>query len=215
MVVYDSRTGQYRDNNGQFVSRTKLIELIDGEQARLKTILERNAEKYINGQLDLDQWQQKHIQEMKLSSLRMTLLGAGGKDNVTPSHYGSLGVGIKPEWQNLDNFAMDLIDNKLSPKQIKYRAGLYSQVTSKAFYRSEAITKAKEGFNLAKRFLDPQARHCPECLSYQRSQWTPISEIVPPGTNCSCRGNCRCAIMFKKDYTQNLLNSSNLTSLVS
>lgn len=202
MIKYSPKTGQFINENGRFVSRASVIKLIDEQQQSLKKALINNAKKYNKGFLTLDEWQANHIELIKLANLRMTILGAGGKKQTTKKHYGAMGSTLKKEWESLSNFTKEIVDGNLSPKQIAFRAGMYSQSSSTAFYKSEFLTKSNEGFNKAKRLLDPQAHHCPECISYQQKRWIDINKIVPPGTNCSCRGNCRCVIIFNKDYRQ-------------
>lgn len=202
-MFYDARVGQYRDTNGRFVSRKTIIKLVDNEQSLLKTQLIANSDRLISGQLTRAQWQEKHFEIIKESSLRMVTLGAGGKDNLTNKHYGSVGAVLRVERDNLTRFGLEIKAEKLSDKQIRVRAGMYSQASTKAFYRAELIARNNEGFNLAKRVLDPQAQHCDDCLNLA-TNWVNVSLITPPGSACQCRGNCRCQIIYKKDYRDRL-----------
>jgi hypothetical protein len=202
-MFYDPRVGQYRDTNGRFVNRKTIIKLVDNEQSLLKSQLIANSDRFINKQITQAQWQEKHFAIIKESSLRMVTLGAGGKDSLTNKHFGSVGAVLRVERDNLTRFGWDIKNGKLSDKQIRIRAGMYSQTTAKAFYRSELISRNNEGFNLAKRVLDPQAQHCDDCLNLA-TNWINVSLITPPGSACQCQGNCRCQIIYKKDYRDNL-----------
>lgn len=200
-LIYDSRVGQYRNEKGRFVPRGEVIRLVHNERSRLRTELENLTTSLANNSLSLNQFHQQFATTLKNSHIRMSGLGSGGKANLTPSHYGALGQKLLEEYNYLWNFVGELKAGKITPRQAVYRAGLYSQSTVSAFWKGEHITRKKEGFNQAKRTLDPQAFHCSDCLTYSTNGlWIPIEDIVIPGHRCQCRGNCRCFVSYRKFY---------------
>lgn len=52
------------------------------------------------------------------------------------------------------------------------------------------------GHNEGKRFLN-SPHPCPSCPSYERPDWVPISDIVPPATFCLCQSNCKCTTISR------------------
>jgi hypothetical protein len=197
-VSYDPRVGQYR-RNGKFVSRADVLKALDGEVARTEVRLQAITRKLIAEKIDLPTWETEFAQELKRAHIRSGLFAAGGKDGMTPAAYGHLGANLKEQYRkHLDRFAHDLADGKLTEKQALIRSKMYGQSVRQTFFKVEAATRETEGFQLAKRELDPQAQHCSSCLQYATNGWTNIADIVPPGTNCQCRGRCRCRIVYWK-----------------
>ena len=198
-IQYDSRTGQFRGNNGRFVSRSTVVSIIEEESARTEVRLMGITRRLTNGSLTLSEWETEFAQELKRSHLRLMMLAAGGKDNVGASHYGMAGAQIKKQYQYLDGFAIALKEGKLSRKQAIARAKLYGTSVRSTFYNVERLQRQLEGFTVAKRSLDPQAHHCAECLIHStRGEWRKIENVTPPGVACSCGQRCRCSIIYAK-----------------
>lgn len=195
-VEYDARVGQYR-RNGRFVPRAEVLKELDREVARTEVRLQGVTRKLIAEKIDLPTWQTEFAQEMKRSHVRSALFAAGGKDGMSAKSYGLLGANLKEQYRkHLDGFAHDLADGKLTAKQALNRSEMYGRSLRQTFFKVEAVTREAEGFLLAKRELDPQAQHCEACIGYATGGWVNISDIVPPGTACQCRGRCRCRIVY-------------------
>lgn len=200
-LTYDSRVGQYRNEKGRFVPRGEVIKLVYDERARLRTKLEYLTRSLDKGTMSLQAFHRQFAVTLKESHIRMAGLGAGGKDNLTPSHFGALGQKLLEEYNFLWRFIEDMKSGKVSSKQAINRAKMYSQSTVSAFWKGENLTRKKEGFNQAKRSLDPSAMHCDDCLLYSTNGlWVSIEDVVIPGHRCKCRGNCRCYLSYRKFY---------------
>jgi len=178
------------------VSRAKVLLETEMEEARLKTRLQGLTRRLIAG-MPLDEWQKEFAQTIKESHLRMSALGAGGKDRLTNAHFGSIGGLLRKEYGYLDNFAKGIQNGEYSERYILARAGLYAASTRKSFFKGEQISRAIAGVTLAKRVLDAQARHCKDCPAYATDTFIPIQDIMVPGEACECGGRCRCTIIYK------------------
>lgn len=198
-ITYDRASGRYRGSDGKFTSRDRILRLVDEEAARLSTRMQAHARNLTAGNIDLPTFQKRTAEDLKLSHVRSTILGAGGRSQTTAAQYGSAGRLLRDQYEFLDGFSRDLAAGKLTREQAIARAGLYGASTRSAFHQAEKIARGREGFIEAKRSLDPNAAHCPQCLSYSTSgQWKPLNEITMPTVNCSCKSRCRCVVSFRK-----------------
>ena len=193
------------------MARSVVLKHIDRQGRRTKTYMQREAKKLIDGNISLSQFQTLMMEELKRSHLRMGLLAAGGKDGTSKSNYGTMGNRLKEEYQYLRNFVNAIASGELSEKRIIYRSGLYANSSAAAFYKSEQISRIENGATLAKRDLDPNSHHCPDCPALSTNgQWLPIDQVTPPTRNCTCKSKCRCTIAYK--YTSNASLSDRLVS---
>lgn len=198
MIGFSVASGRYRNKEtGRFVSRADVLRLVDNEEARLKTRLQGHTRLLLAKKIDVAEWEKRFATTIKESHIRMSTLGAGGKDNLTNAHFGAIGASMKQEYRYLNRFAKGIERGEYSERYILSRAKLYSASTKKSFYKGEQIARAIAGVRLAKRVLDPQSRHCADCPAYQKLDWVPIETIVPPGQACACGGRCRCSIIYK------------------
>ena len=53
------------------------------------------------------------------------------------------------------------------------------------------------GFKQMRRVLDPQAKHCQDCLNWASMDWQALGTLPPPGERCQCLFNCRCSIDYR------------------
>jgi hypothetical protein len=198
MLRFNPATHRYHNiETGRFVSRSEVLGLVDKEVLRLETRLKGHARLLAGGKIEISEFQIRMAESLKDSHIRMATLGAGGEKAMNSQQYGHVGQGLKQQYKFLYQFGKDLESGSLSEKRILSRASQYAQSANTAFHKSEFVARGKQGF-YAKRLLDPQSRHCAECVGYQQLQWTLVNLVVPPGVNCSCGGRCRCRLIFQK-----------------
>jgi hypothetical protein len=197
-VTYDKTTGQYRDK-GKAVPQSALDLAIAGEALRLKTELRIKATALTEGRITFEQWQESTAKGLKDSHIRMAVIASGGKSNTVANSYLIAGRNLKSEYENLRNFAKDIKDGNLSKAQIVARVQLYSNSIYRTYYETYHFQKVeREGFTLAKRDLDPFAKHCPDCPGHATGgKFIPAKQVTPKGVDCACRGNCRCRLTYK------------------
>jgi len=200
-ITYDRRVGKYRDGaTGRYVSRVSILRLVDEEAARLSTRMQSHARNLVGGGIDLQTFQKRAAEDLKLSAIRSTILGSGGRSQTTAAAYGATGRLLRDQYLFLDGFARDLAAGKLTKSQIIQRAALYGASTRSSFHAAEKIARGREGFRLAKRVLDSAAQHCGSCLRHSTNgAYIPIEQIISPGVDCLCRSRCRCRIEWKKN----------------
>lgn len=196
-IKYNPRAGRYTVG-GRFVSEAEIDGLAWAERNALGTKLENLTKQLVNEKIDLPEWENRFADTLKKSHIRMAILASGGRQRTGLNSYGIAGRHLKEEYGYLNNFAQALANGELSEQQALYRSRLYAQSTAQTYYDVYHFAKQREGFKVGWRTTDPAAKHCRECPSYSNSTWTPIEQITPKGAKCSCRGNCRCRIRYRR-----------------
>ena len=213
---YRASTGRYHDTETNlFVSRGEILNQTFLEESRLKVRLKGHARLLTNGAITLEEFQIRMAQSIKESHLRMSALGAGGKDRLSNAHFGSVGGILRKEYSYLDNFSRGIQAGEYSAKYIIARAGLYAASTRRSFFKGEQISRAIAGVTMAKRVLDSQAKHCADCPAYSTNGYVPIEDIVVPGEACACGGRCRCSIVYKNSGRSPINLSDRLETIIS
>lgn len=197
-IEYSRGAGQYRDRiTKQFVPRSRVLLEVDRESARTATRLQGLTRLLIAERITLPEWQIRFAEELKSAHLRQTMLGAGGRSQLTPQHYGKVGWQLRQEYRYLDRFAKAIQDGKITPSAALRRSAWYAESTALSFHRAEQVTKGRDGFE-GKRSLDAGADHCPSCPQYVTDGFVAASTIVPVGTNCECGRKCRCMVVWRR-----------------
>lgn len=197
---YEKNTGQFRNlTTGKFAPLSDVTTALDSEVLTLQGKLGNLATQYTQGKMDLATFQSQMATEIKYAHIRASGVGAGGSDRLTKKHYGSIGGRLNNEFtQFLKGFGDAVAGDQLSEAQIIARAKMYARSLKQTFHASRHITRGQDGALEGKRSLDSGAKHCSACPDYDTGgQWVSISEIVPVGTACPCRGNCRCHVEYR------------------
>jgi hypothetical protein len=193
---YDSSVGQYRGDNGRFVDRDTVLALIDDEAIALGLKLQTHVKAAIGGKLTAIDLAEKMSQDLKLYSIQMAAMARGGINKLTRADYGKIGQAQSERNRRLKGFVDVLINGEITEKQALARAKLYAGSIKQVHSAIEHEEMGKY-YRLAKRLLNPLAAHCPQCISHERLLWTRLEDIVPTGTRCNCRQNCKCIILYK------------------
>lgn len=76
-----------------------------------------------------------------------------------------------------------------------YRLGLYLTSARPAAWKVWTVGQQESQEDpLGIRILDAQAVHCIPCIMYAALPAMPVSQMVAPGEECTCRMNCKCRI---------------------
>lgn len=195
-MLYDSRVGQYRGDNGRFVSREKVLAVVDGEAIGLGVKLQRHVKRAINGQITAIDLAEAMSQDLKLYSIQMAGMARGGIKKITMADYGKIGQVQAERNRRIRGFVDALLNGDITEKQALARARQYAG-SIKQVHSVIEHDEMQKFYRYAKRLLNPMAAHCEQCIAYQRLQWTLIDQIVPVGVRCDCRQNCECTIVYR------------------
>ena len=193
---YDQRTGRFRDEKGRFLSEKGVEALVDGRINKLDSQLRRFTRMLADGAITLDQWQGSVREAIKAAHLQAAMIGHGGRTGMGAAEYGRIGQRLRQEYAYLQGFALDLLEQRVSPAMAVARAGLYAESVRGSFWEGASIRKEQQGYGLMQRVLDPTAQHCSDCVAYSSQGIVPIGSVPLPGQRCACRARCRCSVRY-------------------
>ena len=195
---YDPVTGRYRGSNGRFLSQSAVEALVDGRINKLGALLRRLTNMLSNGDITLVQWQESVREALKLAHVQAAIIGNGGRDNMQASDWGRIGQRLRAEYRYLEGFARDLLAGSISTPMAIARIGMYSQAVRGSYWEGSAIRQERQGYSLMRRILDPQAKHCEDCVRFAARGVVPIGSLPMPGQRCACLSNRRCRVQYMR-----------------
>jgi len=186
------------------------LRVLESEFFTLAEKFDTLATRLFAGNIDVPTFERSLVSELKSATIRAYIVGADG--NPTAKHYGSAGLHLRQKYADLHRLSGRISQGTLSEAQIRDRLNRHARSIQTAASRSQKITNALDGFDLAKRSLDPLAKHCPSCIRYATKGWVPIQDVVPRAVNCECGAYCRCIVVYRKSGSP--LNPLNLADEV-
>ena len=184
------------------VPQQRIDQLVASHRRQVSQRTLRHARDLLNNRISLREYHERMARDIVNGHVRMMELGAGGRRRMTRGHWARLQEqlygdgpgrgGLNRLRQHVERIRL----GELSDAQIRDRSRRYGANTAPSYGigRQENLSQGRwEG----RRFLDPAARHCPQCPNYEQLDWVPASEIIAVGDACACRGNCRCRTDFR------------------
>lgn len=187
-------------SNGRKVPDRALYKAVREEVSRIEAKIEKTTEQMLGGRITFIQWQGDVKDHVKAGHVNLARLGRGGKENTFAIHYLDVANELRRnQYPRLRGFAQDIADGKLTEGQIRRRAKLYGLSTKGSFEQARLSTKTSgDKVMLGRRLLGACAPHCPSCLRYAGFGWIGLDQIIPPGQQCECGGNCCCSVEIKE-----------------
>jgi hypothetical protein len=195
---YDPVSGRYRGSDGRFLSQSAVEALVDGRINKLGALLRRLTNMLSSGDIALVQWQESVREALKLAHVQAAIIGNGGRDTMQASDWGRIGQRLRAEYRYLEGFARDLLAGSISTPMALARIGMYAQAVRGSYWEGTTIRQEKQGYSLMRRILDPQAKHCDDCLRYAGRGAVPIGSLPMPGQRCACMSNCKCSVKYMR-----------------
>ena len=90
-----------------------------------------------------------------------------------------------------------IADGELTPNQIRDQARRRSLGVRSGFSSAAIIDRMVAQFHNEGRRVLNSPHPCPDCPLHQRLDYVPITEIVPVGTYCVCKANCKCQVFTR------------------
>ena len=195
-IVYAVRPEAYYQGRRP-IPQHQLGSRVFADAQQTATRLQRLTDDLTAGRISLEQWQRQVGGAMLRGQMRMAQGGAGTAGRLTPRHLEALRQRLRDELGAVADVADRIARGDISEKMLRYRAGKWGYNTGAAFWEAQHIAHS-DGRWLARRSLDPAAEHCPECPNYSTNgEWLPAEQVVPVGSECSCRSRCRCRCDFR------------------
>lgn len=197
---YTYAGGRYRSNEtGRFVSRERITALLEERVSGNEERMAQLTAAYRAGEIAPAVWAVQMREEVKAAHLQQIALAKGGWDRLTQQDYGRVGAAVKAIYPKIAGSAADVQAGTVSEAQLRTRLTDYAGSARRLYYQAEREQRpAAEGMvSLERRYLDPSAQHCEDCLDYAARGWQPAGSLPVPGQDCECGGHCRCSIVYR------------------
>lgn len=181
---------------GQFVAKADLDGLMDDYNGQQADALQDITKRMLNKRMGVNNWIREMAEALKPAHINAYTIGLGGKEQLNSSEYGKIGAVLKEEYQYLRQFGRDILDKKLTRKQIEARANLYAESLYRTFEKGRESGHRANGYNWERRIRNA-ADSCGDCIGYAAKGWGAIGQLPAPGDQCECKRNCRCT----KEYS--------------
>ncbi len=202
MWGWDATLKRYRDSDtGRFMPRTTVLGFVS-ESIRTADIASDQIITFMaDGLLSPDDFAGAFRQELKEEYIRQYLLGIGGRTQMTPADWGSIGGMLKEQYGHLDGFVDDLRGGELSEEQIRARAEMYVNSAREAYETAHSRNAEKLGLTEESWSLGA-SEHCDDCLAYAAQGWQPLGTFPTPGSGATqCMTNCACHKTYRNPAT--------------
>lgn len=202
--AFDPKSGRYRDTTtGRWLSRDAVIDMAGKSLAASANAADELAALVSSGALTPADFGLLARTEIKNEYITQYLLGIGGREQMTPSDWGTIGRMLRDQYHPyLDGFIQDIADGKLTEAQIQARFRMYIDSAHQAYEKAAQKTARKAGFTEERWILDAEAEHCDDCVAYAGQEWQPIGTFPDPGDgSTTCLTNCRCYKIFRNPAT--------------
>lgn len=186
------------------IPNERIRSVIADEELRNSRRTTRHATDLIAGRIGLREYHSRMTRDIVSGHLRMMQLGAGGADRLTPEHYARLreqlyghGPG-RGDLNRLQRHVERISEGLLTEGQIRDRSRRYGANVGPSYEDSRHINLVQSPQQWeARRFLDPSARHCPDCPGLQVVDWSPVEDVTPVGLDCRCQSRCKCRVEIR------------------
>ena len=174
------------------------------EQLAVAARTRQFGEDLVSGRISLDQYGDRMAGEIYNTHLRMMQAGAGTRSLLGEEHLRQLRDRLlgTPEFvgelEALARHLKRIKENRLTPAEIISRSERYGKNTRPSYEEARKASLVLQGEWEGIRLLEPGANHCAQCPGYEQTDFVPVSNLVPVGVACDCRGNCRCQWVLRK-----------------
>jgi len=197
-VEWDYELASYvYKSTGKAVANSVMLSWADSYTVVVKTRIGVLTEKFIDGSITLEQWQQRMAIEIKDGWIVSSNIGRGGREMMTQADWGRTGGRLQYEYSKLREFAEQINMGNLTDAEIMARAQLYANATRLGYWDGLTSAKMGVGFTHEQRFLNP-AEHCEDCVMYADMGIQPIGSLPEPGEASQCGRNCKCTKVYYK-----------------
>jgi hypothetical protein len=205
-VFYDKTAQRYRYvASGRFVARSTYID-IQKQFINQKIVeLTAHSEEFFNNPTKENL--EKASKILKDIHIANGVVGAGGADKMFANDYLAIASTLKRHYGLSDNdpkpYGLRQLFDQLqngdvkSAEALRVRLRMFGQSGEQSKYAVEKNKQIVAGKTEAKRILGATDIHCSECLQYAARGWGSLSDLVLPGTRCSCLTNCLCSVIYR------------------
>jgi hypothetical protein len=198
----DQKTGKFLSQN-----QVKSILLTGIETGREK--LQTLATDLSSGKIDMTKFLLEGAQTVKELHILNAVFSVGGRaDKLTQGQKNTLQLRVKEQLTGGkdsltgDRFGFkelikDLVKGDVTEAQLKNRLDMYADSASQTQSHVELTAKKEDGYTQGFRTLGSTDNHCDECVTLSSLGWISLTDLVPIGSQCSCRSRCKCQLQYR------------------
>jgi hypothetical protein len=136
-------------------------------------------------------------QELKEEYIRQFLLGIGGRAQMTPADWGSIGGMLADQYRYLDRFVDEIASGEVPPGSLLLRVRMYANSAREAYERAHLKNANALGM-VEENWVLGDAEHCSDCVAFAGMGWQPIGTFPFPGEGATeCLTNCKCHKIYR------------------
>lgn len=158
----------------------------------------------MNGAISPQEWYDQSIRLMKLSYYAVTTVSRGNPGGMSEEEKSRLIWLLLFLFLLLNDTATGIVNGRIKiSRRLPVSHGLRGAAIRIIFENWRLTEARRAGYDEARRFLSI-AEHChksslPGCVEEAERGWVSIDSVVPLG-GCTCRGNCKCYMRYRKSY---------------
>lgn len=201
---WDRSVARYRSTSrGQFVSRTRIMSLLDTQISTAEQRLGELVTAMHEGTMSHGFGQTLMRDELRRLHLQNAALGAGGFDRLTFREYGRAGRLLRDDYQRMTRLLNEMKAGKVTLPQALQRVHGYVGSARVNFLEAERDAARASGHAFEERRRLGAAEHCPDCVGYANLGWQPLGVLPVPGQSSRCGNKCRCN-MERREVTEDM-----------
>lgn len=195
MFYFDKKVNRYRNSDGRFISFETIREEIDKLSLYVKNELNIISSKYLANKITLDEWEYQIREILKYSHVISSSIGYGGRNNMTYSELGSLGVILREQYKYLRNFKSKIGNKQIDNTQISYRSSLYAFPILSTFYLFQ-LKLFNGNPNVEVKRQRHASESCGDCIDWESRGFMPVDKMAPIGS-LKCGPFCKCKFIYR------------------
>lgn len=206
--IWNESLRRYRDvDSGRILSFSAVHALIDDlVDVTVENVTDTLSDLLADGRMNVADWKAAMVEAIKYAYIEMAELGAGGRDQMTPAMWGSVGGALAAQYRYLDKFAEQIADGELSPAQIRARSEMYINSARSSYWRVRDRIEKEKGMTEELWVAQGDKNTCSPCFEADSMGWQPIgtfsapgsgSVLITPHTECAGLTKCRCTKLYR------------------
>jgi len=187
---------------GRLLPPERADEIFERRMAARKAEAVALAERFTAGRMTTREFQDAWARVAKDAHLEARMIAAGGKNAMTPTHYGAVGGRAGTEYRVIGSLGKQIESGELSAAQIRQAvARRFDAPVRETYRRGREYVHSRAGYMEERNHLEPGAMHCPGCEAEAGRGWVALGSIKPVGQR-DCSTGCACHIEFRVSAEQ-------------
>lgn len=197
--LFRPRTLEYVDNNGNIVSESDILELMNDRVIESERRLEAYFRAYIrqDNDFEADDFRIQASAELRNAHFQLAMLAAGGRNFITEQQIRSIVDLLIVQFNYLEALVSRVEAEEVRDNEVLRRLAMYANSSREAFWLVETASRTRSGFTQERRVTTP-AENCEDCISLEARGWQPIGTLPNPADGSTvCLTKCQCLKQYR------------------